>query len=214
MGLQAILDTIHASGEARVCEIEARVQAQAQETREQARAEAQRLREEALAAASALAARERARIIQQARLETLRIVGNVREALVDMALHRTHERLAGMRTDAAYSAMLRRLIDGALAELRGSLREEEQARLEADPRDRALLESILFDTGLDLPVSYEIDCWGGLIAKSEDSRVVVLNTLEARLERAMPYLRRYLGALFGGDQPEVAPSRAEIATEV
>jgi vacuolar-type H+-ATPase subunit E/Vma4 len=110
--------------------------------------------------------------------------------------------------------MLRRLMDGALAELRGSLREEKQARLEADPRDRVLLESILLNMGLDPPVSYEIDCWGGLIAKSEDGRVVVLNTLEARLERATPYLRRYLGALFGGEQPEAAASRAEIATEV
>jgi vacuolar-type H+-ATPase subunit E/Vma4 len=77
------------------------------------------------------------------------------------------------------------------------------ARLLADPRDRSLLKSILDDLKLDLPVNYELNCWGGLIAKSEDGRVVVINTFESRLERATAFLRRHLAALFEEEQSTV-----------
>jgi vacuolar-type H+-ATPase subunit E/Vma4 len=64
------------------------------------------------------------------------------------------------------------------------------------------LKNILDDLKLDLPVSYELNCWGGLIAKSGDGRVVVINTFESRLERATAFLRRYLAALFEEEQSE------------
>jgi vacuolar-type H+-ATPase subunit E/Vma4 len=59
-----------------------------------------------------------------------------------------------------------------------------------------LLEGLLLDLWLELPISYELNCWGGLIVKSEDGRVVVINSLETRLERAIPFLGHYLSALF------------------
>jgi len=52
-----------------------------------------------------------------------------------------------------------------------------------------------------------LDCWGGLVAKSEDGRIVVINTLEERLERATPFLRRYLAAFFENEQLESEASR-------
>ena len=157
--------------------------------------EARQLREESRAVASGPADSERARILHQARLEALQIVGDAREALVDAALSWTKAYLAGMRSDAAYPATLRRLAEEALAEL-GPLEEAGGAWLEADPRDRELLEALILDLRLELAISYELNGWGGLIVKSEDGRVVVINSLETRLERAIPYLRRYLSALF------------------
>ena len=195
MSLQAILGAIQASGEDQACEIEARAQVQVGEILAEAQAEAQRLRDEARAVAAAPAGSERARILHQARLEALQIVGDTREALVDAALSRTKEYLAGMRSNAAYLATLRRLAEEALTEL-GPLEEAGGARLEADPRDRELLEGLLLDLRLELAISYELNGWGGLIVKSEDGRVVVINSLETRLERAIPYLRGYLSALF------------------
>jgi hypothetical protein len=41
-----------------------------------------------------------------------------------------------------------------------------------------------------------------MILQSEDGCIVVINTLEARLERAIPHLRQRLAALFENDQPE------------
>jgi vacuolar-type H+-ATPase subunit E/Vma4 len=195
VSLQAILDAIHASGEDQVREIEAHTRAQVEQILEEAQVEARRLREEARAGAAAPAVGERARILHQARLEALQIVGDAREALVDAALSRTRECLAGMRPDAAYPATLRRLTKEALTEL-GPLEETGGARLEADPRDHESLEGILQGLGLELAVHYDLHCWGGLTAKSEDGRVVAINTLETRLERATSYLRRYLSVPF------------------
>jgi vacuolar-type H+-ATPase subunit E/Vma4 len=87
----------------------------------------------------------------------------------------------------------------ALTELEASLGDMTCAHLEADIHDRALLENILIAMELNPQVDYSLNSWGGIVAKSEDDRVVVINTLEARFERAAPQMRRYLGALFEGE---------------
>jgi len=194
MSLQAILENIRASGDVQVQEIEKAIQSQVHEILAQARMEATQIEEDSRAISSAPAIAERARIFHRARLDSLRIVGNVREGLVDTALTRTCERLGSLRADPSYPVVLRTLTNEALAELASD--GAGKAQLLADPRDRQVLEKILDDLKLDLPVSYELNCSGGLIAKSEDGRVVVINTFEARLERATAFLRHHLAALF------------------
>jgi V/A-type H+/Na+-transporting ATPase subunit E len=205
MSLAAILEAICASGQAEISEIEGEAERQAAEILRKGRQEAQQRYESAYQAALEPAARERARILHQARLEALRLTGEIREALTDSALEQTRGHLARLRTDPAYPQVLKQLTQQALSELSGSETSHTLTfpRLEADPRDEALLESILDEIGLDLPVSYNLHCWGGIVAKSEDERVVVINTLEARLERATPYLRRYLAASFEEDSCQV-----------
>ena len=202
VSLLAILEVIRTSGQDQVRTIEERAYRQVHEMRVNARMDAEQIADETCSATAAPAIRDRARILHHARLEALQITGNVREALVDTALNQTRGHLEGLRTDAAYPTVLQRITQEALDELAVSLEKPGQARLEADPRDRELLESILSGIGLNLEVSYSLNCWGGLIAKSQDNRVVVINTLEARLERATPYLRRYLAALFENEREE------------
>jgi V/A-type H+-transporting ATPase subunit E len=201
MSLQVILEKIRASGDVQVQEIEKTTHSQVSRILAQARVEAQQIEEDACADASAPAIAERARILHRARLEALRIVGDVREDLVDTAITHTRERLASLRADLSYPAVLRKLTEEALTELASD--SAGKAQLLTDSRDRSLLKSILDDLKLDLPVSYELTCWGGLIAKSEDSRVVVINTFESRLERATAFLRRHLAALFEEEQSPV-----------
>jgi vacuolar-type H+-ATPase subunit E/Vma4 len=196
MGLQAILEAIHASGETQVREIEATTQARVEEILAEARTETKRRREEARAAAAAPAAVVRARALHEARFEALQVVGGTREELVSAALCDTKRRLGKIRMEPAYRTVLQQLTVEALIALSGSLEEVGQARLEVDPADKELLEELLGDLGLDLPMDCVLDCQGGLIAKSEDGRVVVINTLEARLERATSRLRCDLAALF------------------
>jgi len=195
MSLQAILEQILATGDAQVQEIERETQSQEGGILAHARMEADQIEEDARAVSSAPAARERARIIHHARLEALRLIGTVREELVDSTLAQTREQLATIRTNPIYADVLQQLTREALNELTAPSRGE-KAVLVVDPRDQPILEDILADLGLDLRVNYNLTCWGGLIAESEDGRVVAINTLEARLERAMPFLRSYLAALF------------------
>ena len=123
---------------------------------------------------------------------------------MDTALKQARERLACVCAEAAYADVLRRLAQETLAELGISPEDGGSACLEIDPRDRALMESILVEMKLHLPVRDNLDCWGGLVARSEDGRVEVINTLEARLERATPYLRRYLAALFEAKECQIS----------
>ena len=195
MSLQAILTAIYAAGENRVDEIATHARAQVAELLAQAEEDGQRLRKEARAQAVQPAAAERARILHQARLEALQIVGDAREALVDMALSRTRDGLTKLRSGPTYPATLRRLAEEALAEL-GSSEIAAGARLKADSRDRKLLEDLFCDLDPELAIAYELHSWGGIVAESEDGRIVVTNDLENRLERGTPFLRLYLPTMF------------------
>jgi len=202
MSLNAILEAIHLSGETQVKDIERHAFDQANEILASARLEAQQIEEDVRAKEVMPAYRERARIFHQARLESLRIVGNARESLVDEALDCARGHLSGIRSDPVYPMVLCRLIQETLVELEGTLEDIQLSQLEADPRDRELLGQILDDMRLNLSVEYRLNCWGGLVAKSSDSRVIIINTLEARFNRAAPFLRRYLAALFENQQAE------------
>jgi vacuolar-type H+-ATPase subunit E/Vma4 len=201
MGLQNILEKIRATREAQVQEIEQSAQFQANGILAQARADVRQIEEDACAKASAPAVAERARILHRARLEALRVVGDVREELVNAAINRARERLASIRADQSYGAVLRTLTKEALTEL--SSDGVGKAQLLVDSNDKVLMEVILHDLGLNLPVVYGLNCWGGLIANSQDGRVVVVNTFESRLERAAPFLRSHLAAFFEEEQSAV-----------
>lgn len=200
MSLHAILEAIRESGEEKAREIENRAYAQAHEILSNARLEAEKIQEQACTASLEPAYRERTRMLHRARLEALQITGNTRKELVDAALEQARGRLAGFRTDARYPTVLRDLLLQALSELSGiGWREIEagSASLEADPRDRPELDALLEELHLnELAVSYSLQCWGGLIVRNENGRVAVINTLEARLEKAIPYLRSHLAAVF------------------
>jgi vacuolar-type H+-ATPase subunit E/Vma4 len=203
MSLHDILEAIEAEGDAQVHEIEAQTFTQCSEILADAHLESEKIKTEVRAKAIAPAYKERARIIQKARLEALQIIGEAREELVDTALDQIHGRLASIRTNNAYPVILRKLLQEALTELKGSLTDIGKIKLEADPRDRGVLKDILTDLKLDFSVCFTLDCWGGVIAKSEDDCIVVINTLETRLERATPYLRCYLAALFESEGDDV-----------
>lgn len=199
MSLQAIVEAIRKSGEAQVLEIERQAHSQAGQILTNSRMQAEAISERACAEIVAPAARERARIIHRARLEALRQLGNAREELVDAALDQVRGRLAGMRGDDSYTQVFKYLTDEALSSLNLPTDCAPMISLQADPRDRGILETHLKELGLDILVDYDVECWGGVIARSEDNRVVVINTLESRIEKATPYLRRYLAALFEGE---------------
>lgn len=196
MSLEAILQAITASGEAQVSQIEEQTRAQVEETLAGARQEAAKAKAKSFNNAVAPAVRERSRILHLAKLEVLHAIGGLRETLVDTALEGASSRLSCLRAQAAYRDVLLRLIREALAEIRFSSGEGKAACLEIDSRDRPLMDSILAEIGLDLQIKESLVCWGGLVASSEDGRVVAINTLEARLKRATPYFRRYPPGLF------------------
>ena len=198
MSLEAILAEIEASGEAELARIRAETEACARQILAEAERVASARREEARRAALLPVYSERARQLHHARLEALRAVGDVRDRVVETALAETRRRLAALRADPDYPLILRRLTEEAIRVLgdEAVVTGGSPSWLEADPRDETLLRRILHDLGLDLLVRPSLDGWGGLVARSGDGKIVAINTLEARLERATSFLRRDLAAFF------------------
>lgn len=196
MSLEAILEAIYAAGDSRVREIEKEAYVEAQRLISEAKIEGQRLQRAAKAKAISPAYRERAKKIQQARLKALQVVGQARESLVDEALILLRGRLSNIRNEYQYPTILYGLVIESLTELSGSLGKDGIIYLQADERDRTRLETIITNLEHEIEITYNLNSWGGVIAHDADCAVTVINTLEARLERSTPYLRRYLGAIF------------------
>lgn len=107
--------------------------------------------------------------------------------------------------EAASARLLELLADAsAPARLREELlrylgRDRAALVLHVDPRDEALARELVEKRGLRAAVVADIETAGGLVATSADERVVVTNTVEARLERARATLADEVDrALFEG----------------
>jgi len=209
MTLSALLEAIQASGDSQARKIEIRAYTKCNEILANARLEAEQVEAESHAKSVEPAFKERSRILQRARLEAMQILGSAREEFVDSTLAQIRTQLAETRTNKSYPQILQRLTEEALAELKESMTNSGMVQLEADPKDQVVLEGILQDIGLNHSIKYILDCWGGLIVQCEDGQIVVINTLEARLERAAPYLRSFLAALFENKDTEVEISHVD-----
>lgn len=196
MSVEAILAAIDATGQAEVERVHAAVEARVQQIMAQAEVAASARREAARREALRPAAAERARLLHRAKLDALRLVDAARSELVERVFEETRRRLAGTRTDPTYPDRLRRLLEEALAALGDAGAEGALPSVEVAAGDEARLRRILRESGRDLPVRGAFDGWGGVVARSADGRITVTNTLEARLERATPWLRRDLAGFF------------------
>ena len=196
MSLEAILATIEASGEAEVARLRAETDARVRQILAEAAQTAAERREAARREALRPAAAECARRLYRAKLDARRTVGQVRDGLVQTALAEAHTQLASLRAAPDYPHILHRLTEEARQALGGDSAAASACRLDIDPRDEALVQSILSDLGLRLETTPSLNCWGGLVAHSGDGRIMASNTLEARFERATPFLRRTLASMF------------------
>jgi vacuolar-type H+-ATPase subunit E/Vma4 len=61
----------------------------------------------------------------------------------------------------------------------------------------------LLEEHLEDRVEFSLICWGGLSARSVDGATRLVNTLESRIDRVLPYLKQQLLAWFGQDKTAV-----------
>jgi vacuolar-type H+-ATPase subunit E/Vma4 len=206
MSLEVILAAIEAAGQAKLARVQADLDNQLAQIAVEAETAAHAHQAEAARRALVPAGRERARLLHNARLESLRLTGQTRQALVAAALAATQQQLSGMRELPGYPDLLRRLMVEALAALGPEEAEGHPPHVCVDARDEAAARACLSANGSLAHATLEasLDCWGGVIVRSGDGRIVIDNRLEARLERATPILRRVLAAEFeraAADEP-------------
>lgn len=186
MSLEAILAVIESSGEGEIARLHAEAASRAEKISADAVREAERKREAARCEAMQPISGERARILHQAKMEAAQVLGEARRRIVESTLMEVRRRFAAARADSGYAATLRRLAEEALHHIHAAEDGGGSPVLDVDSRDVSLLREMLPER---VSVHPSIESWGGVVAHSSDRTITVDNTLEARLERAMPFLR-------------------------
>ena len=202
MSLDAILEGIREAGQAQIVDIQQKAQEEARRILTEAQQAAGNISGQAESEELPHARREQASILQHARLEALHITENASLEQVNAVIEGARERLMDARAARSYPALLSRLIQEALDALEPSLRPGEAIHLMADPRDRDLIEAMLKNLPDRVKIKYNLNTWGGVNAANEDEQVCILNTLEMRLERAIPALQQQITAQFRAEAGE------------
>jgi vacuolar-type H+-ATPase subunit E/Vma4 len=204
MSLENILQALEAETERQIAEIEGAAQAKIECIRTQAHLEAATVRQKHLDAIQSPLQAEQARILNQAKLEALRIVMGTRETLIASALEAAARRLAALPTMEVYASLLQRLLQEAV----DTLGMDKGLNLHVQSRDVELMCHIAQKMGLSGLVEGDLEnedlswaCPGGLVATNSDERISLVNTLDARLGKVANLYRSQIAEmLFGGQQ--------------
>lgn len=114
------------------------------------------------------------------------------EEAVDGVFAKALERIAGAERDADYAALVRSMVEES-ARMLGTT----EIVISTNSRDRGLVESVLPQFhGAEISAD-EAECLGGVVARSKDGTMKFDNTLDARIERLKPLIRKEIAGKFG-----------------
>ncbi len=178
----------------RIEEIKKRTEREIEAIRREAAERAAEIRQEHMENAVRSLAMEQYRQIsstrKDVRLESLKAKAD----LLDRAFRGAEVVLASVRENGSYSAIYRRLLKEAVQEMEG-----EVCQLHVDAKDLEICRRILEDLNINCEILPDLHTSGGLVARSQDGRLVVENTVESRLARAREVLRSEIFPLLYGD---------------
>lgn len=196
MNLERILTQIKADTEQEVEQILAEGQSQADALLQKAREEVEGSRQRILQDGEYRLQRETAIIMRQGIMETLRLQAQARQILIDAALREASEKLGKLYALESYPDILSRFAQEALSDLAPSLLPGQKVVLHFDPKDKAIPLQQFCLEGHVCECVYDLKTKGGCIAQSEDGKVIVNNTIEARMKHGLPQLRQQLWQIF------------------
>lgn len=187
MSSQALLDAVETAGREAFAQLEQetgqQVEAVLAGTRQTAESRREAARQEVLRPLAA----ERARRLHEAQMEALKITAAARDEIVEKQLAQVEARLQTLRDAPHYPAVFRQLVVEAVQQL-GDGETAASSCLAIDARDEPLAQDVLRTLASQMTLVPELTTWGGVVARSEDGRIIVTNTLEARLEQLKPRL--------------------------
>lgn len=203
MGLEEILKALEPEAQLQIERLRSEADTEAAAITAKAGEEAKAIKDRHLASARQRLGKERERLVSGAKLEAKMVRLDAREALLERAFTAAQERLAQLRGNWAYPRYLMRLTREAVAEIGSDL------RIAVSAVDEELIRAVVLELGVRAQISAGLNTCGGLEASTPDGRIRVVNTVEARLERAIGEVRREIAALLA---PEEVSCRATTAT--
>ncbi len=114
------------------------------------------------------------------------------EQAVDRVFSKALDQIANADRSGDYSNLIKTLLDESVQILGTS-----EITVFTNTKDKDVVQSNLSQfSGSELS-SDAIDCLGGIIAKSKDGAMTFDNTIDARIERLKPLIRKEIAAKFG-----------------
>lgn len=170
----------------------AQAQAEAKELIEKTQREGREITERRLVAARSEVASERLRVLGEANLKGADLLLRTKEALLDNAFKDARAELEKRLEGKEGEKILVKLIEEALPDL------GDKFSLEVSLEDVSAAQAFVKERGLQAEVRANAGIRHGARLISGDGRLAILNTFEARLERASALLRVEVGKLLFG----------------
>jgi len=192
MALKDILNVIAADAEKEAVAVRRAAEDAYRDRMQEAEHHAATARAGILAEAQTLAEHEKVRILHRVRLENLRQQVQVQQAAFLAAVHEAQLSLGEARKRPDYADSLAQLLAEAMANF------DAPVVVVVHPDDEELIQEIARKQGLELHgIETRANLAPGVQVRTADGCVVVDNTLESRLQRAMPDLHALLADLLG-----------------
>ena len=114
------------------------------------------------------------------------------EESVEKVFGKALEKIAATSRDDNYSKLITALLEESIASLGTS-----EVIVYANSKDQEIVKSLLPKFSGAEQASETIDCLGGVDVKSKDGTMKFNNTLDAKIERLKPLIRKEIATTFG-----------------
>lgn len=189
-----LIRSMETTADEKKAELIARAEKQAADLKADATASADEIRARYRAETAKAVESERNRLLYSVKNGLVKDLSGLRRELFDRAFDMAGKELESIRNSAGYPVCYRELIGEAIGEL-----DMRDVVLHIDSRDSELCARALSELGVGCEVVQDLVCAGGLNASTKDGKVVIYNTIEARLEQAKNHLKLEIYSTLYGD---------------
>ncbi|MBI4399555.1 hypothetical protein HY570_02290 [Candidatus Micrarchaeota archaeon] len=127
--------------------------------------------------------REERERVSSARLKAKMIMAEAKESVIKELMDQLFEKMKEYRESSEYKTTLARLVDEGLGQISGKV------VVYANKEDASLVKKLLGKKKAELSEE-PIQCIGGVVVTSEDGKVRINNTLEAKFEERKEEVRK------------------------
>jgi len=193
MPLDDMLKVLEEDGEKQRAAVREKTKKEVEDILEAARQEGEKIKKEQTELVFSPLGKETARILNEAKLEVKKKQAVTKEDLLKQVDSQVREKIEKIRNSQEWAGIFRRLLNEVSKEVSGNV------IVRVDRRDEELSRNILRELNVTYQLEVNSSSLGGATVATEDRRVTLINTFEARLERANRLLRPVItSTLFGG----------------
>jgi len=193
MPLDDMLKVLEEDGEKQRAAVREKTKKEVEDILEAARQEGEKIKKEQTELVFSPLGKETARILNEAKLEVKKKQAVTKEDLLKQVDSQVREKIEKIRNSQEWAGIFRRLLNEVSKGVSGNM------IVRVDQRDEALARNILRELNVIYQLEVNSSSLGGATVATEDRRVTLINTFEARLERANRLLRPVITSTLFGD---------------